>query len=779
MKNTKKCCLFVVGLSCWLWGLTPALRAQGEGAIHGSVVAKSDGSALPNAQLRLEGPDLPQPLLATSGEDGHFGFQRLTAGRYTLVATHKDFLEQKVEFTLKPREVQNFTVELSLQPHEESVEVKAEAEPIASTYSPSSTALQKETFDEMPAPQRNNLTDAIVIAAPGMIRGHDDFVHVRGEEIALNTFIDGVSFWENPHAVFSSSLSPAEIQSVNVMTGGFPAEFGNRFGGVLDIVTKSGLSMNNSGTLTLGAGTALRNNVAIEYGGHTEKAGYFVSTSGFESARFLSPPDPRALHDTGRGAHSLLRLDFNVNSDNFLKLVLLGDGTNFEVPKTSLDDHLRPGNNAFERTREQTAIFTWSHTISNDTLLNTSFYERWSRSLLLPANDPLAAAAGLEETLNTTGVKSDVTRFFAKHTIKAGIDLVLLRPEEKLAYDERGFADFAETQGADAVHITQPISFAQKKTGGEISLYVQDAVQLARGLTADLGLRYDRFSLATSDFHFSPRVNIAYRIAKTGTVLHASYDNFFVPPPVENVFVSSAGLSSLIEEIAAPLPALRSITEHQFELGVTHPISRKFQMGLTGYYRVSDNPVHTILFPDSRIYTYANFGKGRAYGMEVKINLNQLERLGLSGYLNYALSRVYFWNPVTAGFVDELDHITESGRFLAPMDQTHTLNAGLTYRHHKSGLWAGMTFEYGSGTPTEAAPMMGMAMTEARVPEHFTQNLTIGMDVLRHGERSRLGFQFNMENLTNNVYKVAQESIFSPGQYYNPRFFSGSIKIRF
>lgn len=220
----KKCCLFVVGLSCWLWGLTPALRAQGEGAIHGSVVAKSDGSALPNAELRLEGPNLPQPLVATSGEDGHFGFQRLTAGPYTLVATHKDFLEEQIQFTLKPREVQNLSVQLPLRPLEESVEVKAEAEPIASTYSPSSTALQKETFEEMPAPQRNNLTDAIVIAAPGMIRGHDDFVHVRGEEIALNTFIDGVSFWENPHSVFSSSLSPGEIQSVNVMTGGFPAE---------------------------------------------------------------------------------------------------------------------------------------------------------------------------------------------------------------------------------------------------------------------------------------------------------------------------------------------------------------------------------------------------------------------------------------------------------------------------------------------------------------------------------------------------------------------------
>ena len=84
------------------------------------------------------------------------------------------------------------------------------------------------------------LSDAIVTLAPGMIRGHDDFVHIRGHEVALNPLINGVSFWENTHSVFSAGLSPDVIETANVMTGGFPAEYGNRFGGVIDIVTRSG-----------------------------------------------------------------------------------------------------------------------------------------------------------------------------------------------------------------------------------------------------------------------------------------------------------------------------------------------------------------------------------------------------------------------------------------------------------------------------------------------------------------------------------------------------------
>lgn len=785
----KKTLLIVIGLCSLLLQFTPSLRAQGEGAIHGIVIAKADRTALPNAQVRLEG-SMMEPLRATSGEDGHFGFQRLVPGQYTLVASHNDFQEARVQFTLKPREVQNITVELSLQSIAQSVNVTAEAEPLAGTYSPSSTTIQKETVEALPLDQRNNLTDMITISAPGIVRSHDDFVHVRGNEIALNTFINGVSFWENPHSVFSAGLSPDIIQSVNVMTGGFPAEYGNRFGGVVDIVTKSGFSMNNHGSLTLGVGTALRNNAGIEYGGHTEKAGWYLFSSGFESGRFLSPNDPRSIHDTGRGNRNFLQLDFNVNSNNFLKVVLMGDGTNFEIPKTSLDDQLRPNDNASERTREQSAIVTWSHTISNDTLLNTSFYQRWSRSLLLPADDPLAAAARNERTLLTTGLKSDLTRFFGSHTIKGGVDLVLLRPNESMSFNGAGFMAFSHLVGLPHFYLRGPnrgpITFAGEKTGGQISAYLQDTVQLTRGLSVNVGLRYDRYSLATSDFQFSPRLNVAYRFSETGTVLHASYNHFFVPPAVENVLISSAGLTRYLQDFAQPLPPLRPIVENQFEMGVTHPFARNFHLGLTGYYRISNNPVHTVLFPDSRIYAYANFDKAKAYGMEVKMDVPVIERLGLSAYLNYALSRVYFWNPVTAGFVDESHHLEATDRFLAPMDQTHTLNAGFTYKHRKSGMWASMAFEYGNGTPTEAEPQegssmpgMAMAMAQDRVPGHFTQNLTLGMDVLRNGEHPRLGLQFNIENLTNNVYKVAQESVFSPGEYFNPRFYSGSVKIYF
>jgi hypothetical protein len=767
-----------------IFSIMPAANGQSESAIYGTVTAKVDASSVADATIRVESTSGSTALTTVTDSDGHFMVRSLVPGPYSLTASREGFLTLTLQITLKPREVQTVTFQLPLRSISESVEVTGSPESTLSTYSPSSTTVERQFIDGLPLGQRNNVPDMIAAVAPGMIRSHDDFVHVRGNEIALNTFINGVSFWENPHSVFSAGLSPDIIQSMNVMTGGFPAEYGNRFGGVLDIVTKSGFFKDNELALTLGSGNALRNNVAIEYGGHSDRAAYFLYSSGFESGRFISPNDPRSIHDTGRGSRNFLQLDFNHSPNDSFKFVLMGDGTNFQIPKTATDDTYRPNANASERTRSQTAIFTWNRIVSSRTLVTTSAYQRWSRMSLLPGDDPLASFAVNERTLLTAGLKSDVTRIAGAHTLKAGFDLSLLRPDEGLFFYGEGYIAFSHLLHLPHVHLRGPdrgpIRFSQQKTGGAGSAYFQDTVQLTKSLSANVGLRFDRYSLAMSSAHLSPRVNVAYRFGSS-TVLHASYDHFFVPPAVENVLISSAGLSRFLQDFGEPLPPLQPIRENQFEVGVSRQI-RGLRLGLTGYYRDSKNPVHTVLFPDSRIYAYANFDKGKAYGMETKAELPVSSRHGLSAYANYALSRVYFWNPVLAGFIDETHHLEESGRFLAPMDQTHTFNSGFLFRHRRSGLSASMSFEYGSGTPTEVEDETDSGASEPtplRVPGHFTQNLTIGMDVLRQGDRPRMSLQFNIENLTNNVYKVSQESTFSPGEYFHPRFFSGSMKIRF
>ena len=750
-----KVVLFVIAIA--LSAAAPA-RAQGEGAIHGTVTAQADRSALPGAILELQSAALPAPLKTTTSTDGHFAFPRLVPGDYVLTITHASFREERHRLSLKPREVQNLEFALGLRPVQESVEVTADSLP--SVYSPGSTHLTAERLADLPLTQRTNLPDAIVTAAPGMIRGHDDFVHIRGHEVALNPFINGVQFWENAHTVFSPGLGVDYIESMNVMTGGFSAEYGNRFGGILDVVTKSGFTTKNRGSVTLGVGTAQRHNVGLEFGGHTERAAYYLNLSGFTSDRFLSPPSPRSIHNTGRGLRSFGQLDFRANDSNYVKLVMIGDGVNFELPKDERDELLRPDFNNLQRTRSESLILSWDHVHSTRTVMRTAFYQKWSNVSQFPdTTDQYGAQTDAERTLGTFGIKSDITRLSGRHTVKGGMDLVLLRPREDLYYLSQPWITFTHLPNVNESHvhfrgpnlgagIPRPVVFNGKETGGEASFFLQDKMQLTSSFTLDLGLRFDRYSLAISESHVSPRLNAAYRLP-SGTVLFGSYNHFYVPPPIENVLASSAGLTSLVSEIGTPLPPVRSIKENQFELGVTQPIAGIMNLGVTSYYRLSNDPPHTTLLPDSRFYTYASFDKGKAYGMEIKADVPRIAGLGLSGYLNYALGRVWFYNPITAGFTTEAAHLTETSRFLAPMDQTHTLTSGLTYHDNRTRLWGAVALEYGSGTPGghgagdheheegeahEHATGPGLCGT--RCPSHFTQNVSIGWNATSNGSQT-------------------------------------------
>jgi len=766
--------------------------AQGEAIVQGQLRTSADGSPLPGATITLDAGTPIQPRQVITDGDGRFVFARVQPGDYAVSAALAGFESRSVRVAIEPREVRTLALSLDVARVNVAVNVTADTSALTSTHSPSSTVLTADRIDALPAFQRLSLPDAIVTSAPGMIRGHDDFVHIRGHEIALNPLINGVSFWENAHAVFSAGLSPEIVETANVMTGGFPAEYGNRFGGVVDIVTKSGLRMTDRGSVAFSAGTAARRQLLADVGGRRGGFGYYLFGDTFKSDRFLSPPDPRAIHDSARGGHFFTRLDSNRQHAGSFSAIVMADGTNLEIPNTPVDVELRPLAQADQHARQQTAMLAWTRVWSDSTVVNASAYERWSRLRLRPATGPLTVQADLTRELTTLGGKVDLTRLSGRHAFKFGVDAVNLRPDEDLFYNYDGYRELAHVLELPHIHITdQVIQFSGSDSGGQVSVYAQDIVQLGQRMTLDAGLRVDRYSLVIEDTHLSPRLNLAVR-AGGGAVLHASYNHFFVPPAVEGVLSSSAGLTSAIREIGIALPALQPTIEDQFEAGGSAPVG-PVQLAVTGYFRATDNPVHTTVWPDSRIYSYASFDRARAYGLEAKAELTGLSQHGVTGYLNYALGRVDFYNPVTGGFITEAEHLTESERFPAPMDQTHTLTAGATWRHARSGVLAGLMMEYGSGTPighggdhvhvegeADHADPAGAVEEGGRVPGHFMAGASLGIDFLRDARRrSRFGLRLDVENLTNKVYVIAQDSAFSPAQFSIPRLASLTVRVQF
>ncbi len=742
-----------VALILWLPLLCSAAAAQQR--VNGTVVDRSSGRPVA-AAVTLEGKAASSERTTTTDSGGRFSFAGLSPGLYELSVSADKFYPERVAFSLTPRAAEQLLIELDpLATVKEQLTVQAQSKILDETESATATSISLAQVAALPASRRIQLTDIITPFVASAVGSHDNLVHLRGNELSLNNFINGVSFFDNPHQLFTPGLSPDIIQSVNVITGGFPAEFGNRFGGILDIVTRTGFDANNHGSLTLGAGDYLRGNVSFDYGGHTQRFGWFIYGQAFQSDRFLNTPEPTRMHDRGQGSRSFVQFDYRPTANDFFKLILTGDGTNFELPNAAEDESR--GRDFFQRNREQTAVLSWEHLFDSRSAISTSVYERLAGARLVPTSDSVSIQAGGLRNDISTGLKSDYSLFFnPRHAIKAGLDLTLWRLRE----------DFSFYPRENGVEV-EPFDFRGRKTGGQASFYVQDQMKPFKNFTANLGVRYDQYSIVTSGFAFSPRINLAYALNGGRTVLHFAYNRFFSPPPIENLLLSARlGFESLPPRISR---------SNHFEAGLSHSILEKVVVRLTGYSRSDKNSFETTELANVRIFAPTTFAGGKAYGIEFSAQLNEIKRLGVSGYFNYTAQRAFQTGPVSGGFT--IEDVAPGERGPAAFDQIHTAVAGVTWREHKTGLWAGAAFEYGSGAPATLPNSEG-GEVQARLPAHLVANFFVGVDLFRK-ERHSIGIQLNVENAGGRVFRIAKESEFTPIQFSPPRFVSASVKFHY
>src|SRR2546426_4658844 len=131
---------------------------------------------------------------------------------------------------------------------------------------------------------------------PGASDSHDNFVAVRGPEFSLHEFVNGVSFLDNAQPQFSPGVSPQIFETVDLMTGGFAPEYGNRFGGVLDITTRSGADLGGHGDVNFRGATVDNYDLNADYGGQAGPLRLFLFFGWFyPRGLFPSPPPPRVF----------------------------------------------------------------------------------------------------------------------------------------------------------------------------------------------------------------------------------------------------------------------------------------------------------------------------------------------------------------------------------------------------------------------------------------------------------------------------------------------------
>jgi hypothetical protein len=713
-------------------------------------ITDATGALIPNARVELKSAD---KMIATAASDstGAFRIPTLAPGEYELNIAASGFFDGHFNLLLKPRQAQSLHV--TLQPRSQvksQVDVQATIAPLDTQQTGTSRVLTHHDLEQLPAPLRKDVPTLAENIAPGAVGSHDNFVHVRGNELSLHEFINGVSFLDNAHQHFTPGISPEIFQSVNVITGGFPAEFGNRFGGVLDITTRSGRDIHGHGSLSLGVGTVKNNDASAEYGGSVGKWGYYVFAGGFSSNRFLNPPIIYEAHDFGTGERVAGQIDYQGKSD-MVKFLFTGGRTDFELPNTA--DQQSDLRNSSRQLDSQTAILNWQHVFSSKTLLSTSVYERTVSDHLFPTTDPDTEYGQGSRNTQTIGLKSDFTHAWRGHTIKGGVDLSRLRLLEYFDYNPR-----------DEDTSLAAFNFAGASHGGQASLYLQDHFSPMANLTIDAGLRWDHFDLVQTSVQVSPRLGIAYHIARTNSVIHVAYNRFFTPPPIEYAL-----LSAYLGDQVGFGPA-QPYRQNYYEVGWTQQFTPKFTAEFSAYRHTGSDSFENTEIGITRVFVPTNFSSARARGAEVALNLRQLEKVGISGRLQYAIAQVEFIGPNSGGYTDEA---LEAGEIIRPVfDQRHTATASIYYRNAWRDFWSSMNFRYGSGNP---AVVNEEAFT---LPQHFVADFALGLTLWSH-EKQNLSFEFNALNLSDNRYQISKESELTPIQYAPRRVFSGRLRWHF
>ena len=235
--------------------------------------------------------------------------------------------------------------------------------------------------------------------------------------------------------------------------------------------------------------------------------------------------------------------------------------------------------------------------------------------------------------------------------------------------------------------------------------------------------------------------------------------------------------------------------EHSFELGAQQQLGRFARINLTVYQKRIENFADKDQFFETGVIFPIAISGGRVTGEEVRIDTSEIK--GLRGFLSYANARAYGVTPIVGGlFLGEaVETLNEPGlTFAADHDQRNSLQFQISYNHKRSGFYALFGGRYDSGYPTDVEPGTTLEdfvaagfdprfyneidFRRGRVRPRTVLDFSIGADLMRN-ERATVNLQFDIQNLTNELFLYNFESVFSGTHVGPPRLLSGRLALRF
>lgn len=560
-------------------------------------------------------------------------------------------------------------------------------------------------------PQGQNASfSQIMLRMPGVVQDSYGEVHVRGEHGGLTYRVNGVLLPEGLNG-FGQELDTRIIQSVDLLTGTLPAQFGFRTAGIVDVHTKSGSTLKNN-QLSLYGGSYNTFAPSLQLGGSKGRFEYFTTLSMNRNNIGIENPTAsfRATHDTTQQEKAFGYFSWKLNDTDRISLLTSASYADFELPNTtglqpvyqlSGTDWSHPSVQSRFLDDSQTeqnyyAVVSYQHSADK---LNLQFspYFRYGRIDYTPdpARDLIFQGVAEHEVndFTTGGAQFDLSYDIAPHhTLRAG--LLGQYTSERLDTDSLAFP----VGDDDKQTSSTPLRLIDN-TGNwsvEAGAYLQDEYRITRKLTFNYGIRYDRFASSFGDEgQLSPRANLVWKPFRS-TTLHIGYSRFFAPPSPQYVYPSTLARFAGTTNAAANLTdtPTKVETSNYVDAGILQHITPELQITIDAYSKWAHNLTDLGQFGRAVILAPFSYRRGHVYGAEFGSSWRR-GPWSLFGNFSFVKTAAREINSAEYQFdPEELSYIRAHAIQLDHQGQ-YTASAGASYssKHHLAYI----DFLYGYG----------------------------------------------------------------------------------
>ena len=753
----------------------PAAAQSREGEIRVRV-ADPAGYAVA-ASLTLDSVTASVHLQLQTDALGHASFPRLPFGDYQVVVKAAGFAAATQAVSI--RSSVPVALQIALQPAsaQQTVSVVAGGALVDPHATGRDDRVSEQMISRAAVSQPGRAVDDLVNVQPGWLMDANGVLHPRGSEYQVQFVIDGLPLTDNRSPAFAGSSDEGDVQSMTVMTANYPAEYGRKLGGVVEVETKRPISdgFHGESTTTVGSFGTIDQFLMGEY-----KRGSNAFSASAEAARtdrYLDAPTLENFTDYGGIGDVSARFEHEMTSGDRFDLSLRRNEARFDVPNELLQQQAgqRQKRGAFETA----ATAFYQHIFSSQSIGTVSGMLRELSADLASNAQSVPLIATQDRGFREGYAKTSYAFSHGNHSVKVGADADFSNIQERFSYQITRPGDFDPDT---------PLAFRFFDRGRdrEQSIFAQYGWRPKRW-TLDVGLRWDHYSLLVDQSALSPRIGIARYFAAHDLLLHASYDRIFQTPAIENLLLASAPQVMAVSSEIVRLPVRPSLGNF-YELGVTKGFAGKVRADASYYRRDFTEFADDDVFLDTGISFPIAFRSANIYGAEAKISVPRWRRT--SGAISYSYMLGIAYLPVTGGLLlgDDVSSATaQRTSFPISQDQRHTARANVRYEL-TTRIWIGADALYGSGLPVEfdgttqdvlqqygPQVLNQLDLARGRVRPSLEENLSAGATLWQAEPRS-VEVQAGIENLSDRVNVINFAGLFSGTAIAPPR--SWDLRLR-